>query len=192
MRRTDLRVSGHGYYSYTLGAWHIIALNSDCSNTACTDEEEGSVTTVELRWLLANLAHHRHQCLLAYWHHPRFSSAAPGSDANLGPFWQLLFNAGADVVLNGHAHVYERFARQDPQGQSTPAGIREFIVGTGGRSLHDFERGFLPTSQAHDEKDFGVLFLTLRRASYSWQFRTVGNVVEDRGSAACHRARRGH
>src|SRR5207248_2120489 len=115
-----------GYYSFDLGAWHIVSLNSGTSVKG---------NSPQLTWLRADLASHRTDCALAYWHVPRFSSG-PDHDKNLGEMWRLLYDAGVDVVLNGHEHAYERFAPVDDQGRPDPArGIREFIVGTSGGVL---------------------------------------------------------
>lgn len=174
-----------GYYSYNLGAWHLIALNSACADTGCSGESNSHVTSAELYWLQADLAAYRNRCLLAYWHQPLFSSFS-GVDPGVEPLWSLLYQAGADVVLNGHVHAYERFAQQNAEGVPTPSGIREFVVGTGGDSHHYFPQGLLATSQAHDDQDFGVLFLTLSPPGYSWRFRTVTGAIVDRGSTSCH------
>src|SRR5688572_24224192 len=117
-----------GYYSYNLGAWHIIALNSEIDHTAGSVQEQ---------WLRTDLAGNQSMCTLAYWHKPRFSSGANhGNNSSFQPFWQALYDYGADVVLNGHDHTYERFAPQSPTAQADPTrGIREFVVGTGGAGL---------------------------------------------------------
>lgn len=175
-----------GYYSYELGAWHVIALNSACSDSGCGDYESGKVTSAEVRWLRSDLADHRGGCILAYWHHPRFSSGDHGNEFGVAPLWNALYAARADVVLNGHDHDYERFAQRDSRGRPTSEGIREFVVGTGGRDHYTFSKGFDPTSEFHDQIDYGVLFLTLHPHSYGWRFRNVRGVVMDRGSSACH------
>ncbi len=127
-----------GYYSYDLGAWHIIALNSEIAHDA---------NSAQVEWLRADLAAHQSVCTLAYWHKPRFSSGRHGNNASVQPFWQALYDYGADVVLNGHDHTYERFALQNPSGGADPTrGIREFVVGTGGAGLYSF-----PTIQANSE-----------------------------------------
>ena len=180
-----------GYYSYQLGDWHLIALNSSCSDLGCSDSPRGRVSTAEVEWLGADLAQARGQCILAYWHHPLFSSTIGlRGQRGVAPLWKALFRAHADVVLNGHAHDYERFARQDPNGRLTPVGIREFVVGTGGRNHHHFTDRALKATQRRDEDDFGVLFLTLHPDRYDWQFRTTHGNVEDRGSTRCHNASR--
>ena len=174
-----------GYYSYDLGSWHVISLNSNCSFVAggC------GVGSLQEQWLKADLAAHSNTCTLAYWHHPRFSSGVHGDDASVAPFWDALYLAGADVVLNGHDHDYERFAPQNPSGQADPAlGISEFVVGTGGAELRNFS-GIKPNSVAQVEQKNGVIKMTLRPDGYDWQFLTAPvGAVEDAGSASCHGA----
>jgi len=178
--------SAHGgYYSYDLGAWHVISLNSDCNDSGCRDSLAGTTSSAQVGWLQADLAAHPGQCILAYWHHPRFSSGWVGNSPGVAPFWNALYAARADVVLNGHDHMYERFAPQDPSQHAVSDGIREFVAGTGGESL--FPMGALqPNMQAADNGDFGVLFLTLHAGSYDWAFRSIGGTLLDAGSAACH------
>ena len=177
--------AGKGYYSYELGSWHIITLNSDCSNSGCKDSVAGTTSSAEVRWLQADLAAHPNQCVLAYWHHPRFSSGWVGNSPGVAPFWNALYAAHADVVLNGHDHMYERFAQQNSSQVATSAGIREFVVGTGGESL--FEMGTIqPNMQAVDNHHFGALFLTLHADSYEWAFRATNGSVLDGGSTPCH------
>lgn len=175
-----------GYYSYELGGWHVIALNSNCSDSGCGNYLSGKVTAAEVRWLHADLRTHQGQCILAYWHHPRFSSGDHADESGVAPLWNELYQARADVVLNGHDHDYERFARQDPQGRPTPEGIREFVVGTGGRDHYTFSKGVDPNSQFRDQTDYGALFLTLDPGGYSWQFRNVRGAVVDSGSDGCN------
>jgi hypothetical protein len=169
-----------GYYSYDLGAWHIIALNSMCNAAGCA---QGSAQEA---WLRADLAAHPTTCTLAYWHHPLFSSRY-GTDTQVQPLWQALYDAGADVVLNGHAHTYERFAPQTPHGQRDDArGIRSFMVGTGGAPLRPFATN-QPHSEVRNNTTHGVLKLTLHATSYEWQFVPVaGQTFTDTGSTACH------
>ena len=172
---------GKGYYSFEVGDWHLIALNSNCGEVGGCDE--GSA---QERWLRADLAAHPSACTLAYWHHPRFSSGTHGNNGSYDAFWQALYGAGADVVLNGHDHTYERFAPQDPDRRADPAGIREFVVGTGGKSLYDFGTPE-PNSEVRDADTFGVLELTLRADGYDWRFVPIaGGSFEDSGSASCH------
>jgi Calcineurin-like phosphoesterase len=179
-------VNCKGYYSYDLGSWHVISLNSNCSFVpgGC------GVGSPQEQWLKADLAAHPNECTLAYWHHPRFSSGIHGDDTSVAPFWDALYQAGADVVLNGHDHDYERFAPQNPSGQDDPTlGIREFVVGTGGAELRNFRTPIKPNSVVQVAQQNGVLKMTLRPDGYDWQFVTapVGTVV-DADSARCHGA----
>jgi hypothetical protein len=172
-----------GYYSYDLGAWHIVALNSMCENVGGCGASSPMVT-----WLKGDLADNPSSCTLAYWHHPVFSSGSEhGNDPKMIPSWDALYAAGADVVLSGHDHDYERFAPQTSSGVADPArGIREFVVGTGGRSHYAF--GTIRTnSQARNSDTNGVLKLTLHAASYDWQFvPEAGKTFTDSGSGSCH------
>jgi hypothetical protein len=170
-----------GYYSFDLGSWHLIALNSNCSRVGGC-----GAGSAQEQWLKADLASHPATCTLAYWHHPRFVSGTnPGTSA-MQTFWQDLYDAKAEVVLAGHAHVYERFAPQTATGAADPLqGLREFVVGTGGNSRHSFGT-IQPNSEARTNS-FGVLALTLRANSYDWQFQSVpGSSFSDAGSAPCH------
>jgi hypothetical protein len=181
---------GEGYYSYDLGAWHIVVLNSNCEHVGGCE-----ASSRQGRWLRADLAAHPATCTLAYWHHTLFSSGKKhGGDEAMRAVWQALYDAGADVVLSAHEHNYERFAPQDPDGRfDDKRGIRQFVVGTGGRSHYGFGR-LLETSEARNAETFGVLVLTLRPASYDWVFVPVGSRLDqnddrhfpDSGSADCH------
>jgi acid phosphatase type 7 len=169
---------GKGYYSYDLGTWHIIVLNSEIPHGAGSTQEQ---------WLRSDLAADRSACTLAAWHRARFSSGANhGSDASFQPFWQALYDDGADVVLVGHEHTYERFAPQTPNGTADPArGIRQFVVGTGGAAHHGFGVP-LATSEVRNGDTYGVLKLTLQAGSYTWRFvPEAGGVFTDSGSGAC-------
>ena len=169
-----------GWYSYTLGAWHVVVLNSNCAIVGCT---RGSP---QERWLRADLAAHRNFCTLAYWHHPRFSSGPHGDNATVRPLWADLYAARADVVLSAHDHDYERFAPQTPSGQlSRTRGIREFVVGTGGRSSYAFVEDH-PNSESRLSGVNGVLRLTLSARRYAWRFIRVDGQTGDAGSAPCH------
>ena len=173
-----------GYYSYDLGAWHIIVLNS---NSSCTTISCAAGSPQET-WLRADLAAHASVCTLAYWHHPRFNSGAShGNNTAVAPFWDALYQYGADVILNGHEHVYERFAPQTPAAVADPAaGIRQFTVGTGGRSHYTFGT-IQPNSEVRDATSYGVLKLTLHATSYDWQFVPVaGATFTDSGTGSCH------
>lgn len=170
-----------GYYSFDLDGWHVVSLNSNCTVVSCAP---GSP---QQRWLRADLATHRARCTLAFWHHPRFSSGINGSFASTAPLWRTLQAAGADVVLAGHEHSYERFGPQDAAGRADPRrGLRQFVVGTGGVNLRRWPRGALPNSQRRNDRTFGVLALSLQPDRYSWRFVPVaGRTFRDAGSAAC-------
>jgi len=171
-----------GYYSYDIGTWHLIALNSNCVFVGGCGE--GSP---QEQWLRADLAAHAGSCTLAYWHHPKFSSGLHGNHPFTRAFWQALYQAGADIVLAGHDHSYERFAPQDPDGVADPAhGIREFVVGTGGRSYYFF-RTVQPNSEVRKAEAYGILVLTLHPREYEWQFLPEpGKDFTDGGRASCH------
>jgi acid phosphatase type 7 len=172
-----------GYYSYELGTWHVIVLNSECQDVGGC--EAGSP---EEKWLRADLAAHPATCTLAYWHKPLFSSgSAHGNDLTVKPLFQALYEANADVVIGGHDHDYERFAPQKPDGTADPErGIREFVVGTGGKNHRPFGSP-KPNSELRDATAFGVLKLTLKPNAYDWQFISEeGKSFTDSGSGSCH------
>jgi len=172
-----------GYYSYELGSWHIIVLNSECTDVGGC--ETGSP---QEKWLRADLAAHPVACTLAYWHKPLFSSGnAHGNDLTVKPLWQALYDANADVVIGGHDHDYERFAPQNPEGVADPKrGIREFVVGTGGKNHRPFGE-IKANSEVRDFTAFGVLKLSLRPAGYDWEFiPEAGKGFTDSGSGSCH------
>ena len=170
--------SGRGYYSYDLGDWHLISLNSNIDMSAGSAQE---------LWLRADLAATTKTCVLAYWHHPRFSSGSHGSSTESQPLWQALYDYNADVVVVGHDHNYQRFAPQTPSGAPDPVrGIREFVAGTGGRSHYSFSTPIANT-EAYSTDTWGVLKLTLDAASYSWEFIPIaGGTYRDAGTGACH------
>jgi hypothetical protein len=170
-----------GYYSYDIGTWHIIALNSECAAIGgCGASSPQSV------WLANDLAAHSNFCTLAYWHHPRFSSGEHGNDDSFATWWFRLYNAGADIVLNGHDHDYERFAPQNDDQQVVANGIREFVVGTGGEEHGPFTSQSA-NSLVFNNNTFGALKLTLHPTSYDWQFVPAGGgTFTDSGSGACH------
>jgi len=173
-----------GYYSYDVGNWHIIVLNSnsECGTISCA---AGSPQEL---WLRADLQANNQPCTLAYWHHPRFNSGADhGNSTAVAPFWDALYEFNADVILNGHEHVYERFAPQTPAGVADAArGIRQFTVGTGGRSHYTFGT-IQPNSEKREANTYGVLKLTLHANSYDWQFVPVaGSTFTDAGTGTCH------
>jgi hypothetical protein len=171
-----------GYYSYDLDGWHVVVLNSTCGGAGGCDAGSD-----QERWLRADLAAHRVDCTLAYWHAPRFSSGVHGSNPDYGAFWEALYEAGADVVLNGHDHIYERFGPQNPREQADAArGIRQFIAGTGGKNLTGTGTP-RPNSQLRHSDTFGVLRLTLREGGHDWRFvPEAGKAFTDFGSDACH------
>ncbi len=175
---------GRGYYSYDYGAWHMVVLNSNCAYAGggC---QAGSP---QEQWLRTDLAASSAFCTLAYWHHPRFSSSDHGSDATFVPFWQALYDYGADVILVGHDHDYERFAPQTADAVADAArGIREFVVGTGGRSHYPIVRPAEPNSEVRNDNTDGILKLTLRAASYDWEFiPEAGKTFTDTGRMPCH------
>ena len=172
---------GKGYYSYDLGDWHIVVLNSGISTGAGSTQEQ---------WLRADLAASSKRCTLAYWHHPRFFSAGTGQNANVKPLWDDLYAAAAEVVVNAHYENYERFAPQTPDGTAdTATGIREFVVGTGGVGHNSFGT-VAANSEVRNSSTYGVLQLTLSddgSNSYTWQFVPVaGQSFTDSGSGSCH------
>ncbi len=173
-----------GYYSWNLGNWHLIALNGECAQGPDIGCAAGSP---QEQWLKSDLANHTGQCILAYWHEPRFTSGLAGSNTAYDAFWQDLYAAHADVVLNGHAHDYERFAPQTPSQAADPQnGLTEFVVGTGGVDLQNFNAP-LPNEVIRQNTTFGVLKLTLHSASYDWQYVPVaGSTFSDSGTASCH------
>lgn len=165
-----------GYYSYNLGAWHIVVLNSEVDMKAGSPQNQ---------WLRADLAANRTACTLAYWHAPLYSSGTHGNASRVRPLWEALYEYGADVVLNGHDHRYERFAPQNATGQADPKGIREFVAGTGGAKLYP-QSVRQPNSEAQNDTDWGVIKLTLHAASYDWEFVPIaGQTYNDKGSANC-------
>jgi len=172
-----------GYYSYELGPWHIIVLNSECKDVGGCD-----FGSPQEKWLRSDLAAHPAACTLAYWHKPLFSSgSAHGNDLTVKPLFQALYEANADLVVGGHDHDYERFAPQTPDGAPDPVrGIREFVVGTGGKNHRPFGEP-KPNSEVRDATAFGVLKLTLKPGAYDWQFvPEAGKSFTDSGSGVCH------
>jgi hypothetical protein len=171
-----------GYYAFELGAWRLYALNSNCAAIGGCGPD-----SAEVAWLKADLAAHPARCVLAYWHHPRFSSGEHGSNAFVAGLWDTLYAAGAEIVLNGHDHDYERFAPMSDAGRVDGArGIVEFVVGTGGRSHYPFN-AILPASRVHDNTTFGVIELTLSPRGWSSRFVPVaGRAFTDTASGTCH------
>jgi hypothetical protein len=201
---------GDGWYSYNLGSWHLISLNIECETQpgGCT----GSWIASELEWLKNDLAANHSACTLAYWHQPVFSPtngiAVPEGPTAVG-FWQLLYQYGADLVLNGHDHLYGRYRPLDPAGNYDPKkGIREFVVGTGGETLDPIvtvdTTAADPTGnpnfnaenlEAGTGEFWGVMSLTLNKNGYAWDFesalkdpaQTTGPATySDTGVGSCH------
>lgn len=163
--------AGRGWYSYDLGAWHMVVLNSNCEIVGC-----GSGSP-QVTWLRFDLAVHPSECLLAYWHHPRWSSGRHGSSTSVDTFWQTLADAGADVILVGHDHTYERVSVD---------GIRQFVVGTGGRSLYPFEKPALPETETRQADAYGLLWLAIGPGTYDWEYLALGaSGFTDSGSGDC-------
>jgi len=181
---------GKGYYSYELGDWHIVVLNTNCNAKDLGGCGTGSPQET---WLKEDLAKRPSACILAYGHHALFSSGVFKRHAvhpELKPLWEDLHAAHADLVLAGHEHSYERFAPQDPEGKADPAnGIREIVAGTGGRS-HDLLGFATPNSEVREWDTFGVLKLTLSPGKYSWEFiPEQGKTFRDSGDGVCHNYR---
>lgn len=173
---------GKGYYSFDLGSWHFVALNSECDEVGGC--KQGSP---QASWLKADLLAHPAECTLAFWHIPRFSSGPHGNNGSYNDFWRLLYDADADVVLNGHDHIYERFASQNPQAAVDDSqGIRQFTVGTGGGSHYRIVT-VQPNSEVRNNNAYGILKLTLRPGSYDWRFISAPpQTFSDSGTEVCH------
>jgi hypothetical protein len=177
---------GLGYYSFDLGAWHIISLNSNANEAG--SGVDVSPNSPQGQWLQADLASHPARCTLAYWHHPLFSSGQNRNSPWMRDFYRMLWNANADLVLSGHDHLYERFAPQTSDGAPDPVrGIREFVVGTGGVPANYQFVSSQPNSEQRIRMENGVLKLTLLADSYQWEFITApSGSIRDSGQAACH------
>jgi hypothetical protein len=179
-----------GYYSFDLGDWHIVALNTNCDAPGVGGCGAGSE---QEKWLKEDLAAHPKSCIIAYGHHALYSSGLLKRHAihpELYELWRDLYAAHADLMLAGHEHSYERFAPQDPDGHlDTANGIREIVVGTGGRS-HDPLGLALPHSEERNADTFGVLKLTLSPTKYTWEFIPVNGAegYHDSGEGTCHNA----
>ena len=166
------------YYAYDLGAWRIYSLNS---------EIDVSISSPQVAWLSNDLAANPRQCVAAYWHRPRWSSGSNhGDNMGIQAIWQLLYDAGAELVINGHEHHYERFAEMNGSGASVSQGLREIVAGTGGATLYPFGSP-KAASQVRNNTAYGVLKLTLHSNSYDWQFVPAGSATfTDSGSSNCH------
>jgi hypothetical protein len=174
---------GKGWYSYDLGAWHIVVLNSECALTDCTAGGE------QVSWLASDLGAHASACTLAIMHRPHFATRTPAGNSYTTALFAELYQAGVELLLSGHYHWYERFAPQDPTGAADPAaGVRQFIAGTGGSYMMINEEGWAPNSEAHLDDVFGVLELTLRAGGYDWRFvpEAGRESSTDSGSDLCH------
>jgi acid phosphatase type 7 len=170
-----------GYYSYELGPWLIIVLNSNCSVVSCEADD------AQAEWLQERLEEIEHDCTLAYWHHARFSSGEHGNDWNMQVFWEILYDAGADVVVQGHDHHYERFMPLNDDGEPDPEnGIRSFVAGTGGGRLRPLERTE-PGSEVSQATTHGVLKFELYDDEYTWEFIPIEReTFTDSGDGECH------
>jgi hypothetical protein len=194
--------TGNGWYSYNLGAWHLISLNIECATEPGACSPTGSWFASETQWLARDLNQDHAACTLAYWHQPTFSSTATPftadstEGATADTWWQMLYHHHADLILNGHDHVYSRFAPMDPYGNADPRhGIREFIVGTGGESL-DTVLPNTPNLQAWADQYYGVMKLVLHPSGYSWDYESALEspsapagtppTYSDTGSGSCH------
>ena len=167
-----------GYYSFDVGRWHVLALNSNI---------DMGPRSAQGRWAAADLAAHRTICTLAYMHHPRFSSGPHVKNRLVFPMWRLLDSAGVDVVISGHDHIYERFAPMRRNGtRDDRNGVRQFVAGTGGAHLYEIEQ-VDPNSEARSSEAYGILKLTLSPGRYTWQFvPTAPSAFTDAGSGTCH------
>lgn len=172
---------GEGWYSFDLGStWHVVVLNSNCSRVGC------DVGSAQEQWLRADLAGSTRPCTIGFWHHPLFSSGDHhGNDPRTAALWQALLDDGAELILTGHEHDYERFAPQLADGTPSDAGIRAFVVGTGGRSQHAFAPTPVPNSEVR-LSGFGYLRLALGESGYDFAFVSPDGSVLDQGSGTCH------
>jgi 3',5'-cyclic AMP phosphodiesterase CpdA len=168
-----------GYYSFEVGGWHIVSLNSNIDSTAQSQQ---------IQWLRNDLKTHPTVCTLAYWHIPVFSSGDHGSNPKMRDAWEVLQQFGVDVALTGHDHDYERFAPLDARGRPDPNGVRQFVVGTGGAGVYRFDR-LLPQSEVRNNESYGILKLTLSATSYDWEFVAAVGTFKDSGTANCVEAK---
>lgn len=185
----DRAIPDPGYASYDVGAWHVVVLN-----TNCTVVEGGcGVESPQVAWLADDLAANAGRCIMALGHHPRWSNGIAGPDSRIDPLWSALVDGGATLYLSGHEADYERFAPLDTAHQPDPAGVRQFVVGTGGQSLYEPAEGDAPwretfdpvPSEVFDAGSHGFLELTLQEGAYAWEFVTADGVVTDAGEGAC-------
>ena len=177
-----------GYYSYDLGAWHVVTLNSQCSHPPADNPNKNDCRagSAQEQWLRADLAAHPARCTLAVWHHPWFSSGLAGTNTAVQPLVQALYDNGVDVLLTGHDHGYERFAPMDgAANRDGERGVRQFVVGTGGKSKEP-DLFAQPNTEIRENSSFGVLKLTLRPGAYLWEYVRDGGSFTDTGANACH------
>jgi hypothetical protein len=176
-------VNGKGYYSYDIGSWHFISLNANCTNAGGCD-----AGSPQMNWLQNDLAAHPNACTLAYWHQASWSTTGGGGVAETRPLWATLANAGADLVLNGHFHHYERFADLNAAGQPVAdgTGMREIIAGIGGESQGSFGTKVPIAGSQVRKTGYGILALTLGTGSYSWDYRLITGGSGDSGTESCH------
>jgi hypothetical protein len=172
------------YYSFNLGDWHLVSLDSECSAGGVGGCQAGSA---QEKWLLADLAAHPSLCTLVYWHEPRWSSGEHGDASQMTTIWSDLVAAHVDVVLTGHNHDYERFVPLDANGKPSPTGTTEFVVGTGGKNHYGFVTAPLTGEVVRNDKSFGVIQMSLGPTGYSWKFVPAPTYTfTDSGSASCH------
>ena len=173
---------GKGYYSYDRGSWHVVVLNSNCEKVGGCGRR-----SPQGRWLRNDLANDPSRCTLAYFHHPLYASGTGSDTSEVRPFWTMLHHRGAEVILSGHAHRYERFRPITPGGVPSEKGIRQFIVGTGGEPGGKQYGPNDPNMQVKNRNTPGVMKLTLRAGSYSWKFIPIaGKTFTDSGRDQCH------
>jgi len=170
-----------GYYSWDIGSWHMVVLNSNCKFVSCT------ASSAQGTWLKNDLAASNAPCTLAYWHHPRFTGKVNGPTGSMGALWKQLETEGAEVILNGHKHAYARFAPLTTSGVIDPAhGIRQFIVGTGGENIGVISNQFAMVERTDPGRHFGVLRMTLHPQSYDFKMVATDGTIIDSGTTACH------
>ena len=173
--------NSNGYYSFDIGSWHIVSLNSNCSSVGgCGTNSPQAI------WLDNDLKTHNNACTLAYWHHPTFSAGAHGDNSKMNYFWQLLDANNVDVALAGHDHNYQRFAPMDLTGSEDPNGVREFVVGTGGKSHYSLDPNVHSTLETYNTSTYGILKMTLHDTSYDWEFVGETGSIIDSGTWNCN------
>ena len=165
-----------GYYSFTAGAWRIYALNSNCSEIDCAAQEQ---------WLHDQVATDQEKCSIVAWHHPVFNSGVHGNSEYMLDTWRIAADGGAEILLVGHEHAYERFAPMNGEGSADPVGLTSFTVGTGGKNLYRVKKR-LANSKVWLDQDFGVLVLDLHSHGASWSFESISGKSLDAGSLGCH------